>query len=441
MKILISHSWNDKSLATKIYEVLKNDGHEVWYDIHQLIPGDNINEKIDVYIKKCEVMILIWTFNSFASDGVEAEINSAKKHGKRILPLQVDNTPLSHNSQLDGLLGIPFSDVETGMLLLQRAMLMLMATDTFKEADWFKESFGNVVDLGGYLNYVNTYRLAGNKNEDGAKDEWVARLEKLTKENEYIRQQLMPKAQNTMDTLNAMMKELEHGNVSSDKLKEWKQWCEANKTFQPHLISQLSAFIDQDIKRLEQGGKPVHSIDFELVEKAIKRLEQAIAQKKDEAFVDLCAKIKKYSFSLMPEKMVHAAATAFLKNVTACPQNLRDLMNEAKMSEFVAVKEVTYQLVKYLESQDHQLEQRKENLAGYYDDAYLINKTVHLLIEADLIPKKSISLDLVTSNMVDTYISVVLNKHTKAKLDAELQAMRDIIGLKKHEINWGQVAA
>src|SRR5687768_14723321 len=200
MKILISHSWNDKSLATKIYEVLKKDGHEVWYDIHQLIPGDNINEKIDVYIRKCEVMVLVWTFNAFASDGVETEINSAIKHGKRIIPLQVDNTPLNHNSKLDGLLGISFNDQETGLMLLQRGLIMLSSGD-YKESDWFNEVFGNVVDLGGYLNYVNTYRLEQNKNEDGAKDEWVNRLEQLKEKNENIRENVMPKLEETMQTL------------------------------------------------------------------------------------------------------------------------------------------------------------------------------------------------------------------------------------------------
>ena len=175
MKIFISHSWNDKSLATQVNEVLEKDGHEVWYDIHQLIPGDSIQPVIDVYIKKCDVVVLIWSINAFDSEGVDAEILTTKRLNKRIIPLLVDSTPLGHHKELKGLLGIPFDDVDTGMLLLQRGLLMLMASDTYKEAPWFKEAFDNVVDLGGYLNYANTYRLKGNKNDDGYKEQWVAR--------------------------------------------------------------------------------------------------------------------------------------------------------------------------------------------------------------------------------------------------------------------------
>ena len=181
MKIFISHSWNDKSLATLVNEALEKDGHEIWYDIHQLVPGDDIQAVIDIYIKKSDVVVLIWSLYAFDSAGVDAEIQTAKKLGKRIIPLLKDATPLAHHKELKGLLGIPFDDAETGMLLLQRALLMLMASDTYKDAPWFKEAFDNIVDLGGYLNYVNTYRLKGNKNDDGYKEQWAARLEDLAK--------------------------------------------------------------------------------------------------------------------------------------------------------------------------------------------------------------------------------------------------------------------
>ncbi|MGK2860877.1 MAG: toll/interleukin-1 receptor domain-containing protein, partial [Chitinophagaceae bacterium] len=236
MKIFISHSWNDKTLATQVNECLQKDGHEVWYDILQLVPGDDIQGIIDVYIKKCDVVVLIWSIHAFASEGVDAEINTARKLDKRIIPLIKDTTPLAHHKELKGLLGIPFDDEDTGLLLLQRGLLMLMAGDTYKEAPWFKEAFDNVVDLGGYLNYTNTYRLKGNKNDDGYKEQWAARLEELDKKNELIRKNLMPQAQNKMETLQAIMKELEHGNIPLEKLNEWKTWCKENESLQPELM-------------------------------------------------------------------------------------------------------------------------------------------------------------------------------------------------------------
>ena len=441
MKIFISHSWNDKSLATQVNESLQKDGHEVWYDIHQLVPGDDIQALIDVYIKKCDVVVLVWSLHAFDSEGVDAEIKTAKKMGKRIIPLSRDSTPLSHNKELKGLLGIPFDDVETGMLLLQRGLLMLMAGETYKNTPWFKEAFDNVVDLGGYLNYTNTYRLKENKNDDGYKEQWAARLEELNKKNELIRTHLMPEAENKMETLQVIMKELEKGDTPLEKLNEWKQWCATNESFQPELMKKLKEFIDNDIKRLNNGGAPVRILNIEAVQGTIERLEDAIAQKKEGAYQHLAATIKKYGGFLMGEKTINSIVTGYLNYVTRCPQLLRELMNEAKLSEYVAVKETVVTLTCYLESQDHGLEMRKKNLEGYFDDAYLINNTVKLLIEADLVAKNNFSLDFVSMNIVEQYVSFMLNKQTKIKLDEVLKEMKNLIGLKKNEINWGQVAA
>jgi hypothetical protein len=441
MKIFISHSWNDKSLATHVNEILQKDGHEVWYDIHQLVPGDDIQAVIDVYIKKCDIVVLIWSLYAFDSAGVDAEIQTTKKLGKRIIPLLKDSTPLAHHKELKGLLGIPFDDAETGMLLLQRALLMLMAGDTYKDTPWFKEAFDNMVDLGGYLNYVNTYRLKGNKNDDGYKEQWAARLEELNKKNELIRKHLMPEAENKMEMLQGIMKELEKGNTPLEKLSEWKEWCAANESFQPELMKKLKEFIDNDIQRLHNGGAPVSSLDIESVETTIRQLETSIGQKKDAAHQDLTVTIKKYGGFLMGEKAVNSIVTGYLNYVTKCPQLLRELLNEVKLSEYVAVKEAVVMLTRYLESQDHGLEMRKKNLEGYFDDAYLINHTVKLLIEADLVAKDSFSLDFVSTKIVEQYVSFILNKQTKTKLDDVLKEMRNLIGLKKNEINWGQVAA
>ncbi len=409
--------------------------------MHQLIPGDNIQTVIDAYIKKCDVVVLLWSIHAFASDGVEAEIKTAKRMEKRIIPLQTDNTPLDHQNELKGLLSIPIDDKDTGKLMLQRALLMLMASESDKQADWFKEIFGNVVDLGGYLNYVNTYRLKQDKNEDGAKEQWSNRLEVLKSKNEYMQQEVMPKAKGTMQELQSIMAKLEEGNASMAELNQWKQWASDNESFHPELMGKLKMFIENDIKRIDNGGTPVSTLNIQAAEELVQHLNSAIEQKKESAYQELSQRIKKYTGFLLGEKMTDSIVTGYLKYVTISPQILQELVNEAKLSEYVAVREVTNNLIQYLDRQDKGLKMRKTHLDGYFEDAYLINHTVQLLIEADLVAKNNFSLDFVSSKLVDKYVSYLLNRQTKAKLDEVLQNIRNLIGLKKHEINWGKVAA
>ncbi len=440
MKILISHSWQDKSAATQVFEALENDGHEVWYDVLQLVPGDNIQQVIDVYIKKCDAMVLLWSIHAFGSEGVDAEIETAHKANKRIIPLLMDTTPLNHHAKLKGILGIPMEHQETGLLLLRRAFLFLMASDADKKAEWFNKAFGNVVDLGGYLNYVNTYRLPKDLNNDGNKEAWRGRLEKLLAENEYIKNQLMPAADNTMLEMQEIMKQLEHGEVDKSQLQAWMVWCDENANFHPELIAKLKGFIQKDIDRLNKGGEPIHAIDFAAMEQSTLELEKVINLKKQEAYDDMHAKIKSYLGWLVGNDYVVSVAKSYQSYVVSSAKLMRALIKQAKVSESVAVHETAWVLHQYLAKQKRSKELKQKGFDGLIDDAYFIQNATSLLVEAGLVKKKVFPKDPHANGLVRKYISFIIDANVKERLDKELTKVREMIGLKKDEINWGQVA-
>jgi TIR domain len=441
MKILLSHSWEDKSLATQLQNTLETDGHEVWFDIMDLIEGDAIQKTIDIYINKCDVMVLLWSKKALLSEGVSCEIKTAKNFNKRIIPVIIDNTPLSLKDELDGLLGVPAQQFEIGSLILRRALLMVMIPDEYKSTAWFTKAYSNVKDLGGYLKYIQTYRLKGDRNDDGHKEEWVKLLEQLKTENEYIRQQIMPKNNADMAYLQNIITKIEKGNNSREQLQEWLQWCKQNENAQTDLIKQLIIFIEKDIERLNAGGKPVRVLNDDIVSQAIQRLQTAIYKRKDNAEKSITDKINKFTFGLLGAVTNQKITNGLMGYVIQCPVILSELLQESSLSEFVAVKETLVTIATYLEKQDHALEERKNNLEGYFDDAYLINNTAKLLIEADLIAKNKISLDFGSLNFTESYFSMMIPAASKQKVDAVLMEVRNIIGLKKKEINWGQVAA
>lgn len=247
MNILISHSWQDKSIATKLFEDLKKDGHTVWFDIMQLLPGDSIQNKIDKQISNSDVVVVLWSKSALNSKGVYAEIKTASNLKKRIIPMQLDNTSMTDNAHLNGLLGIPVVDYETGSLLLRRALVILMASEMGQKTNLVDQAIGNITDLGGFLNYVNTFRLQNDQNEDGYKTDWIDRLTNLFENNNQLRTREMPKAQNTMREMEAIVAKLESGNASLDQLKTWLAWCDKNHDFHPSMISKLRNIIEKNI--------------------------------------------------------------------------------------------------------------------------------------------------------------------------------------------------
>ena len=440
MKILISHSWKDKSLATRVYEDLTQDGHEVWHDILQLLPGDNIQQVIDAYINKCDAMVLLWSINAFSSDGVDAEIDTAHKNGKRIIPLLLDSTPLDHHLKLKGVLGIPMTDPKEGIYHLRRALVKLMDADFQIDADWLKEGIQNSQELGGYVNYINNYRVPNELNEDGDKETWKERLTDLVDKNEKMCTETMPVVEKFMQELQAIMKQLEHGEVDENQLKAWLLWCDENEKYGPKLVQNLKGFIQKDLDRLNKGGEPIHAIDFAAMEQSTLDLEKAIDLKEQEAYDNMHAKVKSYLGWLVGNDYVVSVAKSYQSYVVSSVALMRALINEAKVSESVAVHETAWVLHQYLAKQKRGEEAKQKGFDGLIDDAYFIQNATQLLVEAGLVKPDVFPKDENANGLVTKYISYIIDAKIKEQLDVKLTAIHEMIGLKKDEINWGQVA-
>jgi len=54
-------------------------------------PGAMLASSIEAAIKKCDLMILVWSRNAAASDWVKQEVGAAKSAEKRILPLMLES--------------------------------------------------------------------------------------------------------------------------------------------------------------------------------------------------------------------------------------------------------------------------------------------------------------------------------------------------------------
>ena len=85
MKVFISHSWRDKTIADKLSRHL-SAMVDVWLDIQNLRPGDSITPSIDSALAEMDLVIVLWSENAAESDGVAAEITTALRLKKNLIP-------------------------------------------------------------------------------------------------------------------------------------------------------------------------------------------------------------------------------------------------------------------------------------------------------------------------------------------------------------------
>jgi hypothetical protein len=87
MKVFISHSHADDSLAYQVVETLNKAGFDVW-DERQIMPGENLAARMGDALEQSEAMVVLLTPAGLQSKEVQSEIGYAlgnKNYSGRVI--------------------------------------------------------------------------------------------------------------------------------------------------------------------------------------------------------------------------------------------------------------------------------------------------------------------------------------------------------------------
>jgi small GTP-binding protein len=94
--VFLSHSSADVTIVRNLATRLKEDGLRVWFDEWQILPGDLIGLKIEEGLEESRTLLLFMSSNSFASDWVTLERQTAlfrdpTNAKRRFIPIRLDD--------------------------------------------------------------------------------------------------------------------------------------------------------------------------------------------------------------------------------------------------------------------------------------------------------------------------------------------------------------
>ncbi len=90
-RAFISYSRINKEFATKLTKELRSAGYPVWFDQLDIPTGSRWDDEVEKALRECSIFLIILTPASIASENVKDEIGYAIDHGKRILPILLEN--------------------------------------------------------------------------------------------------------------------------------------------------------------------------------------------------------------------------------------------------------------------------------------------------------------------------------------------------------------
>lgn len=90
--IFLSYSRKDLSRAKALARALESCGWEVWWD-EQIRAGDRFDRTIEQILPQSACVVVLWSYQSVASDFVRSEARWASKKG-RLIPVFIDRVEL-----------------------------------------------------------------------------------------------------------------------------------------------------------------------------------------------------------------------------------------------------------------------------------------------------------------------------------------------------------
>lgn len=90
-KLFLSYASKDMIKANKICKNLRENGHDVWFALDSIKPGQNYAAEIVKAIDECTHIVFVLSTNSNASEHVQKELELAINCGKILYPIRIED--------------------------------------------------------------------------------------------------------------------------------------------------------------------------------------------------------------------------------------------------------------------------------------------------------------------------------------------------------------
>lgn len=95
VRVFVSYSRGDADLVSRLIALLEGDGHDVWVDVEDIRGSEEWRASIVNGIRRADVVLLVISRRSMASEEVAREVAVAAREDRRIVPIALEPAELA----------------------------------------------------------------------------------------------------------------------------------------------------------------------------------------------------------------------------------------------------------------------------------------------------------------------------------------------------------
>ncbi|MBU3679622.1 MAG: toll/interleukin-1 receptor domain-containing protein [Candidatus Kapabacteria bacterium] len=409
MKLFISHSWANKTQAQRLVDELRSFGASPWVDTRDLMPGQPIQEVIDKVIYEHDAILLLWSSDAAASDGVEAEMETATRLGKMVIPLKLDSTPMADDrfSSLKGIKSISFQDFEGGLGRLKMVLLYYMGTRfemNLEEGFQHMNEFISALEASDYMVRKRNIKETGSEDD---KDFWVSKIREVHAKS-YERMMELQQIGNELQAflsvkINELSENLNNRQRCLEILAELRAHRYAGRAGMPQFIEHVEKIC---------ASFESHSPDQRI---AVYRQQLETQCEESIAFIKKCLG---WLLGEMLDQTYSNVRYFYLRSA----DHLEMLNHPDARRIHPLIDRLADDLLRYIQTPGGIIDNKLYGILGYTDDATLIHSMLIALAHEELIDLEAIQTDWQRINAGAETAWLMLDASLKTRMEEEIAA-------------------
>lgn len=419
MKVFISHSWQNKSTAQIIAESLEKSA-DVWLDIRNLKPGDAIQPVIDQAMEQMDVVLVLWSKQAAESGGVNAEIRTAVKLKKKILPVLLEKTLIPEHPLLQGIYGINFNleNPKAGLFRIQaglvRASLGSMDLDS-------STALNDLDSFEGFYQYVQEFRNAKGIGGKDSKDWALRSMEQCNQAFKSV-SAMRDEVGETLKFIQDIFGRVQAADDDRAAIQAILQEVIRNPKSNSKDFKVLISFIEGKLQSLPEAAPVMlHEGTSDAADDLMRKLEGIGAT------VNAPVRNMRDSAPAVAPQPPNPGLQLVHDYIRSAPESLQKFIDLASAAPSMSLKQVANGMHAYLTNPDDLIPDDQNGELGFIDDAWLIHNTIYRCIEAGFFTVQDIGIQWDRIVQADPLVLQMLPPQVRSVLEQLLMQYLQLI--------------